>query len=1291
MPDEITSEEFFGKPPLADSSMSTEEFLSGPRPEFIRRMMDPNAPVRQNPDGTTSTHLMAHDIVEGRWIAYPTLVHKDGALVELSREEALSDAMSRGNFKEFPDEVSAGEYAKGSWKSTGDFPKRSPAPSPVPLRGALEPTEAGVTGKAYDFAAKAGISARAARERIVAQDGKEGWTSDPFMNDYITRIMLNDPAFLPSYFRQEDVDESGVLMRWAASAVKGLSDPFIDIYVGMKQGTQITNTYWRAKSLDDRLYGTSAGLSDIYDPGSVMEMMFDARERKYDYRGSDELKKVLSENPRMTEEQGLESLLQLRESEIRTYPGYDKARDTALREMASVTMPAPKNTSQILGDVAGGLTAFSIKVAMGRAVFSRTGLPSGLSRALAWEAAGSGGIPGEQAALLGTMNLVHAIPSKGITGGVLKTLAAMGIFGGIAKAKDLETRDVLIQAMIPAVMQFPAVLRYFRGRLANAKTPEQQRLVLLDMAAAKDLKAGKPTIAALAKKMGVSIERAGEKPSAPTATTAKPTTIGQWRKEATKLGVDVSDIKGKGATARIEARLDEYARRTLSARAPQDPSEPGAKAVSADEALAKLSGQIKRSLRPQTKRRDELQELYRKEHARRAAMYENAYNKSRAKGDSHAVADHKAIKALGGKLVPDQQLPPELRPTMLEGEWEALRAVIYQTYPGQMNVYRRVDAMRALRKLGEGIVLQPAEIDKLHAVFGHDLSNVALGQATLSGRIAEGVLELTSIPRTLIASGDISATFRQLKAVLYNDVGNAVTFHRLSANWLKASSKGFVSFFSKKYADRWAAALRKDPWYQRAKRAGVQFTDAGKSTDPSGRPEGFASQWMQNLPLVRHAARSMSVAGNTARRDLFKTIIDNLEKNGVKVSRKTEAKFASMISDLTGRSQIPNAKIIEDISGFANRVMFSPRFALSRIKNTTLLFHTISNDPHVMKEGIRTLVGAVTTTAAIGTVAAAYGFDVELDPRSSDFLKARRGDTRFDMTGGHGQVIRFIAYLACQKRKTAAGHLEEVAWHDATWRFIRSKQAPIIGLIHTATTGRDYFGEPVEGWSGAKKTAWENLMFLWVQAAAEAFEVEFEKDPNLANAFAKALEIGGAEWVGVSSMTYPEHPRISFLKFKDNAAQEKYHLPWKEIGPVEQMTLRMEQSELFDEMEHKVRVKAAEMDRQVIDRSKSLAAGRIVAAMLHPKVQAALKDAAMRLSLEKRTDVWDRVPDESFAFYQKDLASLINEFVPGVLNNKLFGQQSESGKAAILSSFITDLKEISRANTIADYYKRGGE
>jgi hypothetical protein len=93
---------------------------------------------------------------------------------------------------------------------------------------------------------------------------------------------------------------------------------------------------------------------------------------------------------------------------------------------------------------------------------------------------------------------------------------------------------------------------------------------------------------------------------------------------------------------------------------------------------------------------------------------------------------------------------------------------------------------------------------------------------------------------------------------------------------------------------------------------------------------------------------------------------------------------------------------------------------------------------------------------------AAAGGDVGDDPRSSDFLKLRFGDTRLDFMAGMAQVTTLIGRIYAGERKDSDGDVSKANGWNTLIRFMRSKLAPVPGLGADLIARKDFRGQPIE-------------------------------------------------------------------------------------------------------------------------------------------------------------------------------------------------------------------------------------
>ena len=82
----------------------------------------PRSGVRENPDGSVSTHLYATETLDGKnWVSFPTLFQNpDGSWLDMSEGDWMSaykEAKSRGEVIDFGRRKRAAmKFGEGSWK-----------------------------------------------------------------------------------------------------------------------------------------------------------------------------------------------------------------------------------------------------------------------------------------------------------------------------------------------------------------------------------------------------------------------------------------------------------------------------------------------------------------------------------------------------------------------------------------------------------------------------------------------------------------------------------------------------------------------------------------------------------------------------------------------------------------------------------------------------------------------------------------------------------------------------------------------------------------------------------------------------------------------------------------------------------------------------------------------------------------------------------------------------------------------------------------------------------------------
>ena len=347
--------------------------------------------------------------------------------------------------------------------------------------------------------------------------------------------------------------------------------------------------------------------------------------------------------------------------------------------------------------------------------------------------------------------------------------------------------------------------------------------------------------------------------------------------------------------------------------------------------------------------------------------------------------------------------------------------------------YESITAQRALKKLlgadhaeiptAREIELLAKAMPEKASIWRNLLENEEGSLNLPDSSVKRAIINVAGLPRTLKASFDFSAPFRQGMFL----VGRK--------EFWKAMPGMFKSFFSEGKFHEIQEEIRNRPTYDLMNKAGLQITRPDATL--AQREEAFVSQFAEKIPGVRHSERAYLAFLNKLRADVFDDFVRKGEALGIDRIQdphylRSAAKF---INAATGRGDI---KMVSRNAQLLANVFFSPKLMASRFQllNLDPTFYA-SLHPRVRVEAAKSgLIYASTVLTMLG-IAGAAGANVETDPRSSDFAKIKVGNTRFDVTGGFQPYARFFAqFLTGQQKGINDGVVRNVGM---TFPFIRDR------------------------------------------------------------------------------------------------------------------------------------------------------------------------------------------------------------------------------------------------------------
>jgi hypothetical protein len=388
----------------------------------------------------------------------------------------------------------------------------------------------------------------------------------------------------------------------------------------------------------------------------------------------------------------------------------------------------------------------------------------------------------------------------------------------------------------------------------------------------------------------------------------------------------------------------------------------------------------------------------------------------------------------------------------------------------------------------DGKPLTLGEQKYLEHAFGREVNPKELAASRTAW---QKVIDVLGIPRALMASGDISGTFRQT-------IGAAAYKPKV---WSEGIAPSLRSLIKEGHYQGLEEAVHSDPYFPLYERGGLVLPDLGQHggevdyfTQSEAKFISNAAEQLnlRELPipgvkgkkwatgpgdLVRATDRSYAALLTVTRTHLFKTMLDQAVANGWNIDDHLLKSIGDLTNVLTGRGNLLPGHGVT-----MNALFFSPKLLYSRLnmlgfgggglKSVIPLSWYHSLHPFARAQAMRATGQLVATLATVLGSARLLGATVNMDPRNADFGKIRLGNTRIDIAAGLQQPIRLMAQLATgQVVSSTSGKLEHLSGGfagrsrlDVVQQFLEGKASPIASIGIDALKGKQFNGQPLD-WS----------------------------------------------------------------------------------------------------------------------------------------------------------------------------------------------------------------------------------
>ena len=364
--------------------------------------------------------------------------------------------------------------------------------------------------------------------------------------------------------------------------------------------------------------------------------------------------------------------------------------------------------------------------------------------------------------------------------------------------------------------------------------------------------------------------------------------------------------------------------------------------------------------------------------------------------------------------------------------------------------------------------------------------------------VGDKVAEFAHLSRALMTSFDLSALLRQgglpamghpilaTRALVETIASMAYTFDSSKAMALRKgvtreNAKQFLTTIDSRQAEfDFMHTLTQGKEGEFRLRAGLSLPSTDQAI--TQQEEAFQGRWGKQWPGIAISGRLYTMILNKMRVGLFDSMVQKLGRGG-KVTMEEAKIIASFVNVATGRSDLGQ---FNKWAAALNMVFFAPRYVASRFQYLAMPFYLPTQGglkankrakQAIAKEYGRTAAGIGTVLGTIALAAQLLWDDddedrptIETDPRSSDFLKVRIGETRLDLMAGLSQTMVLSARMATGQtksstsgrvRKFGEGYKPETRL-TVLGRFGRSKLAPVPGAVATvANDWTDVVGQKV--------------------------------------------------------------------------------------------------------------------------------------------------------------------------------------------------------------------------------------
>lgn len=239
----------------------------------------------------------------------------------------------------------------------------------------------------------------------------------------------------------------------------------------------------------------------------------------------------------------------------------------------------------------------------------------------------------------------------------------------------------------------------------------------------------------------------------------------------------------------------------------------------------------------------------------------------------------------------------------------------------------------------------------------------------------------------------------------------------------------------------------------------------------------YRTAWANKIPFIAGTGRAYTALLAHMRADLFDMMTEKLEaaNNSQPLTTRELEAIGEFVNDSTGAGKLGfgNNQIRSgEAKELLGAAIFSPAFVASRFRllfGASLWGGTLRTRQAIAGEYLRMAAGTAAVYALLSALADRDDDRDRFDPRSSNLLKLKFGETKLDIMAGLNQAAVLLARewmgQITRKGKTTPIRGEGVPFGgttatDVAVNFLRSKASPAASFAWNRLSGTDYSGNP---------------------------------------------------------------------------------------------------------------------------------------------------------------------------------------------------------------------------------------